>query len=49
MVFTGNAGEKLQAAQCSPARRKRDVAGRNFGNVKLNREGANKDKLRSGM
>jgi hypothetical protein len=49
MVFTGNAGEKLQAAQCSPARPKRDVADRIFGNVKLDTEGSNKDKLQSRM
>jgi len=45
VVFTGNSGEKLQAAQCSPARPKRDAALRNFGNVKLNIE----DKLQSGI
>jgi hypothetical protein len=45
VVFTGNAEEKLQAAQCSPAGPKRDVARRNFGNAKLN----TKDKLQSGI
>jgi hypothetical protein len=45
----GNAGEKLQAARRSPARPKRDVADQNFGNVELNTEGANKDKLQSRM
>jgi len=47
MVFTGNAGEKLQVAQCSPASPKRDVAHRKFGNIKLNTEGTKKDKLRN--
>jgi hypothetical protein len=36
MVFTGNAGEQLQAVQCSPGRSKSGVARWNFGNVKLN-------------
>jgi hypothetical protein len=38
MVFTGNAGEQLQAAQCSPGRSKSGVARWNVGNVKLNTE-----------